>query len=282
MNNSEQQENQTDRSGQVDRRLNQQPNQQSIKPRGRGIYLLPNLITTAALFAGFYGIVASTQGKFEQAAVAVFIAMILDGLDGRVARMTNTQTAFGAEYDSLADMCSFGLAPALVMYEWSLSSLVDVSWHWGKIGWLAAFLYVASAALRLARFNTKASSTDKRYFQGLPSPAAAGVVVGFVWASFDYGFQGDQLGMLALPIIVFAGVMMVSNVSYYSFKDIDFHNKVPFVAMLIVVMVFVFAAIDPPVTLFGCFMLYALSGPAISLVRRIRKRNVESGAESGE
>lgn len=280
MNNSEHQENhQPNESGseQVERRIGQQPGQQSIKPRGRGIYLLPNLITTAALFAGFYGIVAATQGKFEQAAVAVFIAMILDGLDGRVARMTNTQTAFGAEYDSLADMGSFGLAPALVMYEWSLSSLVNVSWHWGKIGWLAAFLYVASAALRLARFNTKASSTDKRYFQGLPSPAAAGVVVGFVWASFDYGFQGDQLGMLALPIIVFAGVMMVSNVSYYSFKDIDFHNKVPFMAMLIVVMVFVFAAIDPPVTLFGCFMLYALSGPAISLVRRIRKRNVESG-----
>lgn len=259
----------------VERRKNPLPEQESVKPRGRGIYLLPNLITTAALFAGFYGIVAATQGKFEQAAVAIFIAMLLDGLDGRVARMTNTQTAFGAEYDSLADMGSFGLAPALVMYEWSLSSLVNVSWHWGKLGWLAAFLYVAAGALRLARFNTKASSTDKRYFQGLPSPAAAGVVVGFVWASFDYGFQGDQQGMLALLIIVFAGAMMVSNVSYYSFKDIDFHNKVPFMAMLIVVLVFVFAAIDPPVTLFGCFMLYALSGPVISVVRRIRKRNVK-------
>ncbi len=255
----------------VERRKNPPPEQ--VKPRGRGIYLLPNLITTAALFAGFYGIVAATQGKFEQAAVAIFIAMVLDGLDGRVARMTNTQTAFGAEYDSLADMSSFGLAPALVMYEWSLSSLVDVSWHWGKLGWLAAFLYVAAGALRLARFNTKASSTDKRYFQGLPSPAAAGVVVGFVWASFDYGFQGDQQGILALLIIVFAGAMMVSNISYYSFKDIDFQNKVPFMAMLIVVLVFVFAAIDPPVTLFGCFMIYALSGPIISVVRRVRKRN---------
>ena len=215
---------------------------------------------------------AATQGKFEQAAVAVFIAMLLDGLDGRVARMTNTQTEFGAEYDSLADMGSFGLAPALVMYEWSLSSLVNVSFTFGKLGWLAAFLYVASAALRLARFNTKASSTDKRYFQGLPSPAAAAVVVGFIWACFDNGIEGEAVSMIALPIIVFAGVMMVSNVSYYSFKDIDFHNKVPFIAMLAVVLIFVFTAVDPPITLFGCFMLYALSGPVISLFRRFKKR----------
>ena len=246
--------------------------EQPVKKRRRGIYLLPNLITTAGLFAGFYGIVAATQGKFEQASVAIFIAMILDGLDGRVARMTNTQSEFGAEYDSLADMGSFGLAPALIMYEWSLSSLVNVSWHLGKLGWLAAFLYVASGALRLARYNTKASNTDKRYFQGLPSPAAAAVVVGFVWACFDNGVKGEDVPMLALPIIIFAGVMMVSNVSYYSFKDIDFHNKVPFMAMLVMVLVFVFASIDPPVVLFGGFMTYALSGPVISLLRRYRKR----------
>ena len=246
--------------------------EQPVKKRRRGIYLLPNLITTAALFAGFYGIVAAMQGKFEQASVVIFIAMILDALDGRVARMTNTQSEFGAEYDSLADMGSFGLAPALIMYEWSLSSLVNVSFTLGKLGWLAAFLYVASAALRLARFYTKASFTDKRYFQGLPSPAAAAVVVGFVWACFDNGIDGDTVAMIALPIIVFAGLMMVSNVSYYSFKDIDFHNKVPFMAMLIVVMIFVFASIDPPIILFGSFMIYALSGPVISLMRRIRKR----------
>lgn len=248
------------------------PEHASVKKRRRGIYLLPNLITTAALFAGFYGIVAAMQGKFEQAAVAVFIAMILDGLDGRVARMTNTQSEFGAEYDSLADMASFGLAPALVMYEWALQSLVNISWHWGKLGWLAAFLYVASAALRLARFNTKASSTDKRYFQGLPSPAAAAVVVGFIWACFDNGIDGSEVSIIAFAIIVFAGLMMVSNVSYYSFKDIDFHNKVPFIAMLAVVMIFVFASIDPPIMLFGGFMLYALSGPALSITRRIKKR----------
>ncbi len=248
------------------------PQNKLIKKRSRGIYLLPNLITTAALFAGFYGIIAGTQGKFEQACVAIFIAMILDALDGRVARMTNTSTEFGAEYDSLSDMGSFGLAPALIMYEWSLSSLVNVSFTFGKLGWLAAFLYVAAGALRLARFNTKASNTDKRYFQGLPSPAAAAVVVGFIWACFDNGIKGEDVAMLALPIIVFSGVMMVSNVSYYSFKDIDFHNKVPFMAMLLVVMIFVFAAIDPPITLFGCFMIYALSGPIISILRRFRKR----------
>lgn len=251
----------------------EQQENQVRKKRRRGIYLLPNLITTAALFAGFYGIVAAMQGKFEQASVVIFIAMVLDALDGRVARMTNTQTEFGAEYDSLADMGSFGLAPALVMYEWALSSLVNVSFTLGKLGWLAAFLYVASAALRLARFNTKASSTDKRYFQGLPSPSAAAVVVGFVWVCHDNGIEGDSVALFALGLIVFAGLMMVSNVSYYSFKDIDFQNKVPFVALLVVVMLFVFAAINPPVTLFGCFMIYALSGPVISLLRRFRKRS---------
>ena len=250
----------------------EQPNEKIVTKPRRGIYLLPNLITTAGLFAGFYGIVAATQGKFEQAAVAIFIAMILDGLDGRVARMTNTQSEFGAEYDSLADMGSFGLAPALVMFEWSLSSLVNVSFTMGKLGWLAAFLYVASAALRLARFNVKASNTDKRYFQGLPSPAAAAVVVGFVWACFDNGIDGADVAMLSLPIIVFVGLMMVSNVSYYSFKDVDFHNKVPFIAMLIVVLIFVFTAIDPPIMLFSCFMLYALSGPVISIVRWFKRR----------
>lgn len=246
--------------------------EQPEKKRRRGIYLLPNLITTAALFAGFYGIVAAMQGKFEQAAVAIFIAMILDALDGRVARMTNTQSAFGAEYDSLADLASFGIAPALVMYEWSLSSLVNVSYPLGKLGWLAAFLFVASAALRLARFNTRASSTDKRYFQGLPSPSAAAIVVGFVWACFDNGIDGASVAFYSLAIIIFAGLMMVSNISYYSFKVVDFHHKVPFMAMLVVVMIFVFASIDPPINLFGGFMIYALSGPTVSIIRRIRKR----------
>ncbi len=254
----------------------QQAEEQPKKRRRRGIYLLPNLLTTAALFAGFYAIVAATQGKFEQAAVAVFIAMVLDGLDGRVARMTNTQSEFGAEYDSMCDMASFGLAPALVMYEWSLSSMISYGWQWGKLGWLAAFIYVAGAALRLARFNVRASSTDKRYFQGLPSPAAAAVVVGMVWALFDQGIKGEDVAPIALFVTIAAGLLMVSNVSYYSFKDIDFHGKVPFVAILAIVLIFVFASIDPPKVLFGSFFLYALSGPIISLVRWFKKRQQRS------
>jgi len=250
----------------------QQVEPNPVKTPRRGIYLLPNLLTTGALFAGFYAIVAAMNGRFEQAAVAVYIAMILDGLDGRVARLTNTQSQFGAEYDSLSDMVSFGLAPALVMYEWSLSSLVDYSWQWGKLGWLAAFVYVAAAALRLARFNTRASSTDKRYFQGLPSPSAAAVVVGMVWIFFDQGIDGADVAPLALVITLFSGILMASNISFYSFKDIDFRNKVPFVGILVIISIFVFASIDPPKVLFGCFFIYALSGPLISVMRRFRKR----------
>lgn len=249
----------------------QKPEDQK-KPRGRGVYLLPNLLTTSALFAGFYAIVAAMSGKFEQAAVAIFIAMVLDGLDGRVARLTNTQSEFGAEYDSLSDMVSFGVAPALVMYEWSLSSMVEYSWQWGKLGWLGAFIYVAAAALRLARFNTRASSTDKRYFQGLPSPAAAAVVAGMVWVCFEQGITGKSVAPLALVVIAMSGILMVSNISYYSFKGVDFHNKVPFVAMLVIVLIFVFASIDPPTVLFGFFLLYAMSGPVTSVLRRLRKR----------
>lgn len=241
------------------------------QPR-RGVYLLPNLITTAGLFAGFYAIVAATQGKFEVASIAVFVAMVLDGLDGRVARLTNTQSEFGAQYDSLADMASFGLAPALVMFEWSLHSLVDYGWQWGKLGWLGAFIYMACAALRLARFNTKASNTDKNIFQGLPSPAAAAVLVGMVWVFYDQDIPGKDIGFLALIVTTITGLLMVSNISYYSFKEVDFHNKVPFMALLAVVFVFVFASIDPPKVLFGCFLLYALSGPVISLMRKFRKR----------
>jgi len=257
--------------------MNNQKESQSEAPvpksGRRGVYLLPNLLTTAALFAGFYAIVAAMNGKFEPASVAIFVAMVLDGLDGRVARMTNTQSDFGAEYDSLSDMVSFGLAPALVMYIWSLSSLVDYGWQWGKLGWLGAFIYVAAAALRLARFNTKASSTDKRYFQGLPSPAAAAVVIGMVWALFDQGVKGQDVAPFALLLTIITGLLMVSNISYYSFKDLDFKNKVPFIAVFAVVLVFVLASIDPPKVLFGCFLIYTLSGPIVSVMRRIRKRS---------
>ena len=243
------------------------------KPRRRGVYLVPHLLTTGAMFAGFYAIVAAMNGKFEPSAVAVFIAMILDGLDGRVARMTNTQSDFGAEYDSLSDMVSFGVAPALVMYIWSLSSLVDYGWQWGKLGWLGAFIYVAAAALRLARFNTKVGTSDKRYFQGLPSPAAAAVVVGMVWFFYDQQVQGQDVALIALILTIATGLLMVSNVSYYSFKDLDFKNKVPFLAIFAIVLIFVMIAIDPPKTLFAGFLIYAMSGPIISIMRRLRKRS---------
>jgi CDP-diacylglycerol--serine O-phosphatidyltransferase len=231
----------------------------------RGIYLLPNLFTTACLFAGFYAIVSAMNGRFEAAAIAIFIAMIMDGLDGRVARLTNTQSAFGAEYDSLADMVSFGLAPALVMYVWALSDL-------GKLGWLAAFVYAAGTALRLARFNTQVGRADKRYFQGLASPAAAAVVAGLVWVGQDYLVDGRSISILAFVVTILAGLLMVSNVRYRSFKDLDLKGKVPFVAILAVVLVFVLISIDPPQVLFGVFALYALSGPVVTLVKLRRKR----------
>ena len=235
----------------------------------RGIYLLPNMITTAGLFAGFYAIVASMNGRFEGAAVAIFIAMIMDGIDGRVARLTNTQSEFGVQYDSLSDMVCFGLAPALVMYEWSLQSMVSVGW--AKLGWLAAFIYTASGALRLARFNAQVATAEKRYFKGLPSPSAAGVLAGLVWVGADLGVSGDDLVLPAFVLTIGMGLLMVSNIRYYSFKEFNFKNRVSFVAILAVVLVYAFASIDPPKVLFSGFLIYAISGIVYTLVG-IRKR----------
>lgn len=243
--------------------------------RHRGIYLLPNMFTAAALFAGFYAIVASMQGHFESAAIAIFIAMVLDGLDGRIARLTHTESAFGVEFDSLADMVSFGLAPALIMYEWALVGMADLGWVPAKLGWLAAFLYAACTALRLARFNTQVGSADKRYFMGLPSPSAAAIMVGLVWVSEDQGVGGSQLLWLAFVITVGTGVLMVSNILYYSFKQIDLKGRVPFVAIITMVLALVLASLDPPKILFTGFLLYGLSGPALFLFRlrqRARRR----------
>ncbi len=240
------------------------------KKQRRGIYLLPNLFTTAALFAGFYAIVAAMGGRFEAAAAAIFVAMILDGADGRIARLTNTESAFGAEYDSLSDVISFGLAPALVAFEWSLSWL-------GKIGWLAAFFYAAATALRLARFNTQLGTADKRFFQGLPCPAAAAVVAGLVWFATDLELRGDQVAGLTLAVTIAAAVLMVSNVRFYSFKDLDLRGRVPFTAVLVVVLVLVLVSSDPPMVLFVGFSLYALSGPAMTLVN-VRRRRAERRA----
>jgi len=234
--------------------------------RARGIYLLPNLFTTAALFAGFYAVLASMNGHFEQAAVAIFLAMVLDGLDGRVARLTNTQSAFGAEYDSLSDMVAFGLAPSLVMYQWALHGL-------GKFGWLAAFVYTAGAALRLARFNAMLDVADKRYFQGLPSPASAAVLAGSVWVAVDNDISPGSLAWLAGLITVACGLLMVSNLRYHSFKQVDFHGKVPFIVVVGVMIFFAVVLTEPPLVLCGLFVAYALSGPVLWLARLGRARS---------
>jgi CDP-diacylglycerol--serine O-phosphatidyltransferase len=238
----------------------------------RGIYLLPNLLTTAGLFSGFYAIILSIGGRFEAAAIAIFIAMIMDGLDGRVARLTNTQSAFGVQYDSLADLASFGLAPALVVYQWSLLHFADLGPAWVKAGWLSAFTYSAGAALRLARFNTQVGIADRRYFQGLPSPAAAAVLAGFVWMAEDLALAGAELLLPATLLTISCGMLMVSKLRYHSFKDMTLRNRVPFVALLLVVLGFVFASIDPPKVLFGVSFGYALSGPLFTVLTLRRRR----------
>jgi CDP-diacylglycerol--serine O-phosphatidyltransferase len=246
--------------------------------RERGIYLLPNLFTSASLFAGFYAIVQAMNGRFEHSAVAIFIAMVLDGLDGRVARLTNTQSAFGAEYDSLSDMVSFGVAPALVLYVWALQPM-------GKLGWIAAFIYCACAALRLARFNTKLDESDKRYFQGLPSPSAAALLAGLVWVCHDNGIDGAavffdaiQMKWIAWGITLFAGLSMVSDLRYYSGKDINLRSSVPFVVILMIVLAFVLISYSPPEVLFTVSLLYGLSGYAMWVSGRMRSRVVRPDA----
>lgn len=238
------------------------------KERRRGIYLLPNLLTTGALFAGFYAVVAGMHNRFETAAIAIFIAMIFDGLDGRVARLTNTQSKFGAEYDSLSDMVSFGVAPALVMFSWALADL-------GKFGWTVAFIYVACAALRLARFNTQIDTADKNYFSGLASPAAAAVVAGMVWVSAEAGWEGSELpGVLAFLagcVTAVVGFLMISSLKYHSFKGLDLRGRVPFFVLLLIVMGYGVVMLDPPSVLLGVFFLYALSGPVLAGYRRLRK-----------
>ncbi|MEW6131894.1 MAG: CDP-diacylglycerol--serine O-phosphatidyltransferase [Pseudomonadota bacterium] len=221
--------------------------------RDRGIYILPNLFTIGALFAGFYAIVQAMNGRWEHAAVAIFIAMVLDGLDGRVARMTGTQSAFGAELDSLSDMVSFGVAPALIMYVFALKGL-------GKFGWIAAFVYCAGAALRLARFNTQLEVADKRFFQGLPSPSAAALVAGFVWVMVEYGFSGAEVDWLAAAVILFAGISMVTNFKFYSGKEINLRKSVPFFVVILIVLFFILVSTSPPEVLLLIFVLYGLSG----------------------
>lgn len=250
-------------------KLEQEPVELDLPEKNpqRGIYLLPNLLTTAALFAGFYAIVAAMKGHFESAAIAIFIAMVADGLDGRVARLTNTQSPFGAQYDSLSDMAAFGIAPALVIYSWSLS-------HLGKLGWLAAFLYAAATALRLARFNTQVS--DKPYFQGLPSPSAAGVVASSVWLGSNYALEGSLFAWPVAFMTIIVSALMVSTIRYNSFKAVDFKGKVPFITVVLAVFIIVGIALEPPEILFGVFFVYILSGPVVTLwhLRRMRKQRL--------
>ena len=247
------------------------------RPRSRGIYLLPNLFTTGGLFAGYYAIIAATQGRFEDACIAIFIAAVLDGLDGRVARLTNTQSEFGVQYDSLADLISFGLAPSLVMYHWALGAMRMDGITPGKIGWIAAFLYAACAALRLARFNAQVGQVDKRWFIGLASPAAAGLVASFVWTCVDNGWAGRDLRAAALAVTVAAALLMVSRLRYFSFKAGGSRNdRVPFLAGFIVLAALVGIAIYPPGVLLAICSLYALSGPVHAIYRRARRLPVEA------
>jgi CDP-diacylglycerol--serine O-phosphatidyltransferase len=239
------------------------------KVKHRGIYLLPNLFTTAALFSGFYAIVAGMNGDFGHAAVAIFVAMVLDGLDGRVARMTNTESAFGAEYDSLADMVSFGVAPALVAFIWMLQDL-------GQLGWIAAFVYVAGAALRLARFNVQSGSVDKKWFVGLPSPSAAAIMAGLVWVLHDFEFEALAGQVLVALVIASLGLLMVSNVRYYSFKDIDLKSRVPFMVLLALVLALAIISIEPPLILLSLFLGYGVSGP----LRAVFRKRVLAGKSS--
>ena len=233
--------------------------------RKKGIYLLPNSLTTAALFAGFYAIVQAMNQRFDQAAIAIFVAMFLDGLDGRVARLTHTQSEFGAEYDSLSDMVSFGAAPALVIYEWALKDLQ-------RLGWLAAFVYCVGTALRLARFNTNIEIVDKRFFQGLPSPMAAALVAGFVWIASDNKIPVSDYGIrwIAWFVTLYAGITMVTNVPFYSGKDINLRRSVPFAMILLIVLFFVLVSVDPPIVGFALCVAYGVSGYVYWIWKRLR------------
>ena len=242
-----------------------------LRPRRKGIYVLPNAITLAALFAGFYAIVMAMNGRFEQACIGIFCAAVLDSLDGRVARMTNSQSAFGEQMDSLCDMVSFGAAPALIVFEWAFKDL-------GKVGWVPAFVYIAGAALRLARFNTNIAVVDKRFFQGLPSPAAAALVIGLVWVMDDAGFKGVSkntwLPWVAFVVTLYAGLTMVTNVPFYSFKVVGGKRTVPFVVIVAIALGIAVVALHPPLVLFSIFCLYGLSGYGVYVWRRMKGRPV--------
>ncbi len=240
-----------------------EPDEAPPRKRRKGIYILPNLFTLAGLFGGFYAIVMAMNGRFDQAAIGVFSAMVLDSLDGRVARMTNTQSAFGEQMDSLADMVSFGAAPALIAYIWALTGL-------GRWGWIAAFVYCACAALRLARFNVNTAIVDKRFFQGLPSPAAAALVAGFIWLMDEAGIQGETVRWYMFALTLYAGLTMVTNVPFYSFKDLSIKRSVPFAVIVLIALGIAAINIDPPTVMFALFVAYGLSGYVLYVWRKAK------------
>ena len=241
----------------------EQGNDVIVRKRRKGIYILPNLFTLAALFGGFYAMVMAIDGRFENAAIGIFCAMVLDSLDGRIARMTNTQSAFGEQMDSLSDMVSFGAAPALIAYVWALSTL-------GRWGWIAAFVYCACAALRLARFNVNTTVVDKRFFQGLPSPAAAALVAGFIWLMTEAGIDGDQVRWITFALMLYTGLTMVTNVPFYSFKDIQMKRSVPFAAIVLIALGIAVINIDPPIVMLGLFVIYGFSGYGVYAWRKAK------------
>ena len=245
---------------------------EKMKKKLPGVFLLPNLITTGALFSGFYSIISSINGDVISAIFAILIAMLLDGLDGRIARLTNTQTSFGAYYDSLSDMLCFGIAPAILLYIWSLSNFNIYGWHWSKIAWITCFIYVAAAALRLARFNSKNQTQDKKYFIGLASPASAAVVICYAWMIEGSGLNIKDFNWISVLLLSVLSFLMISNITYYSFKDFDIRHKVRHISLFIIVLILSFISFDPPLVLFSFFVFYALSGPAMLLIRFIRKR----------
>jgi CDP-diacylglycerol--serine O-phosphatidyltransferase len=242
------------------------------RPRRKGIYILPNLITTGALFAGFAAVVTAMDGNFVTAAIAIYIAGALDGMDGRVARMTSTESEFGKQYDSLADMVSFGLAPALVFYSWGARQLQELGWLWGKLGWLVAFFFAVAAAMRLARFNSRSGMADKRYFEGLPSPSAAALVAGLVWLSTVLEATGVVAMVAGLAVTAAAGGLMVSRLAYYSGKDFNLGGRIPFGYALLIPAIFILISLNPPTVLFLLFFTYALSAPVLALWRWGRRR----------
>lgn len=250
--------------------------------RRKGIYILPNLITTGALFAGFAAVVTAMDGNYVTAAIAIYIAGALDGMDGRVARMTSTESEFGKQYDSLADMVSFGLAPSLVFYSWGASHLQELGWLWGKLGWLVAFFFAVAAAMRLARYNARAGSADKRFFEGLPSPSAAALVAGMIWLSTVLGASGLFAMIAGLVVTAGAGALMVSRFAYYSGKDFNLGRRIPFGYALVIPAIFILISLNPPVVLFLLFGSYALSAPVTSLWRWLRRRRRRQAEEELE